>query len=112
MIRVYETIIEIESENEHDASQKLLEKDLYQIELEQCCVVQEDIVLESETCNNNEQKDIKKMIIENFMLWYTSNDEERIRMKDALQSYLDEDHVDELSLQDRITGMFINQLNK
>jgi hypothetical protein len=56
--------------------------------------------------------EIKQMIIENFIDWYTSNESERIRMKDALQSYLDEDHVDELSLQDRITGMFINQLNK
>jgi hypothetical protein len=56
--------------------------------------------------------EIKQMIIENFIDWYTSNDEERIRMKDALQSYLDEDHVDELSLQDRVTGMFINQMRK
>ena len=52
----------------------------------------------------------KQIIIENFIDWYTSNESERIRMKDALQSYLDEDHVDELSLQDRITGMFINQM--
>jgi len=52
------------------------------------------------------------MIIENFIDWYTSNDEERTRMKDALQSYLDEDHVDELNLQDKVTGMFINQITK
>ncbi len=52
------------------------------------------------------------MIIENFIDWYTSNESERIRMKDALQSYLYEDHVDELSLQDRVTGMFINQMKK
>jgi len=54
--------------------------------------------------------EIKQMIIENFIDWYASNDEERTRMKDSLQSYLDEDHVDELSLQDRVTGMFINQM--
>ena len=54
----------------------------------------------------------KQIIIENFIDWYTSNESERIRMKDALQSYLDEDHVDELSLQDRVTGMFINQMKK
>jgi len=54
----------------------------------------------------------KQIIIENFIDWYTSNESERIRMKDALQSYLDEDHVDELSLQDRVTGMFINQMRK
>jgi hypothetical protein len=56
--------------------------------------------------------EVKQMIIENFIDWYTSNDEQRARMKDALQYYLEEDHVDELSLQDRVTGMFINQLNK
>jgi hypothetical protein len=56
--------------------------------------------------------EIKQMIIENFIDWYTSDESERIRMKDALQSYLDEDHVDELSLQDRVTGMFINQMRK
>jgi hypothetical protein len=54
----------------------------------------------------------KQIIIENFIDWYTSNESDRIRMKDALQSYLDEDHVDELSLQDRVTGMFINQMKK
>jgi hypothetical protein len=54
----------------------------------------------------------KQIIIENFIDWYTSNESDRIRMKDALQSYLDEDHVDELSLQDRVTGMFINQIKK
>ena len=48
MTRVYETIIEIESESEQDASQKLFEKDLYQIELEQCCVIHETIELEDE----------------------------------------------------------------
>jgi hypothetical protein len=63
--RVYETIIEIEAENEHDASQKLLEKDLYQIELEQCCVVNETIEL-----------------------------------------------GDDYTLEDKVTGMFINQMRK
>jgi len=56
--------------------------------------------------------EVKQMIIENFIDWYTSNDEQRARMKDALQYYLEEDHVDELSLQDRVTGMFINQIKK
>ena len=65
MTRVYETIIEIESENEQDASQKLFEKDLYQIELEQCCVVHETIELE-----------------------------------------------DDYALEDKVTGMFINQIKK
>jgi hypothetical protein len=49
--------------------------------------------------------EIKQMIIENFIDWCTSNDEERTRMKDALQSYLDEDHVDEVQ-------EFINQMTK
>jgi hypothetical protein len=65
MTRVYETIIEIDAENEQDASQKLFEKDLYQIELEQCCVVNETIELE-----------------------------------------------DDYTLEDKVTGMFINQINK
>jgi len=95
MTRVYETIIEIESENEQDASNKLKEIDVYQIELEQCCVVDEIIVLESETCNNNEQKDIKKMIIENFMLWYTGEVTEL--MQDFIHEYVEDDHVNELT---------------
>ena len=54
--------------------------------------------------------EIKQIIIENFIDWYSSYETERIRMKEALQIYLDEDHVDELTLQDRVTGMFINQI--
>jgi hypothetical protein len=50
--------------------------------------------------------EIKQMIIENFIDWYPSNDKERYRMKEALQSYLDEDHVYELN------EMFINQIKK
>jgi hypothetical protein len=62
-----------------------------------------------------ENIEIKKMIIENFIDWYISNDDERSRMKDALESYLQEDHVDELSevrIEDRMTGMFISQLSR
>lgn len=62
-----------------------------------------------------ENIEIKKMIIENFIDWYTSSDDERARMKDALESYLQEDHVDELSevrIEDRMTGMFISQLSR
>ena len=35
--------------------------------------------------------EIKQMIIENFIDWYSSYETERIRMKEALQIYLDED---------------------
>jgi hypothetical protein len=63
MTRVYETLIVVDAENEQDASNKLKEIDVYQIELEQCCVVQEDIELE-----------------------------------------------DEYTLEDKVTGMFINQI--
>ena len=62
-----------------------------------------------------ENIEIKKMIIENFIDWYTSSDDERARMKDALESYLQEDHVDELSevrIEDRMTGMFISQMSR
>ena len=63
MTRVYETLIVVDAKNEQDAFNKLKEIDVYQIELEQCCVVQEDIELE-----------------------------------------------DEYTLEDKVTGMFINQI--
>lgn len=63
MTRVYETLIVVDAENKQDAFNKLKEIDVYQIELEQCCVVQEDIELE-----------------------------------------------DEYTLEDKVTGMFINQI--
>ena len=46
MTRVYETIIEIDSENVKDAFNKLQDFDVYQLELEQCNVVHEQIELE------------------------------------------------------------------
>jgi hypothetical protein len=48
MTRVYETLIVVDAKNEQDASNKLKEIDVYQIELEQCCVVHETIELEDE----------------------------------------------------------------
>ena len=65
MTRVYETIIEIDAENVKDAFNKLQDVDAYQLELEQCNVVHEQIELEYD-----------------------------------------------YSLEDKLTGMFINQLNK
>ena len=38
------------------------------------------------------------MTIENYIDWFTSDDVEREKMKDNLQIYLEEDHVDELRL--------------
>jgi hypothetical protein len=46
MTRVYETIIEIDAENVKDAFNKLQDVDVYQLELEQCNVVHEQIELE------------------------------------------------------------------
>jgi hypothetical protein len=46
MTRVYETLIEVKAKNELDADKKLSELDIYQIELEQCCIVSEDIDLD------------------------------------------------------------------
>jgi hypothetical protein len=63
--RVYETLIEVEAKNELDADKKLSELDIYQIELEQCCVVYEKIELE-----------------------------------------------DNISLEDKVGSMFINQINR
>ena len=65
MTRVYETIIEIEAENIKDAFNKLQDVDVYQIELEQCCVVHEQI-----------------------------------------------ESLDDYALEDKVTGMFINQMTK
>lgn len=43
---------------------------------------------------NNEQKAIKKMIIENFMLWYTGELTED--MQCFIHEYVEDDHVNEL----------------
>jgi hypothetical protein len=65
MTRVYETIIKVEAENENDAFNRLRDIEVYQMELEQCCVVDETMELEED---------------------YT--------------------------LEDKVTGMFINQMSK
>jgi hypothetical protein len=41
-------------------------------------------------------KEIKLMIIENFIDWYTTDENEQIRMKEAAEQYVDGDHVDEI----------------
>ena len=50
MTRVYETLIVVDAENEKDAFKKLNELGdmIYTIELEQCCVTEEKIELETE----------------------------------------------------------------
>jgi len=48
MTRTYETIIEIDADNYNDAFDKLMKTDVYAIELEQCCVIQSDIICEGE----------------------------------------------------------------
>ena len=48
MTRVYETIIEVEAENKIDARIKFDQLDIYQIELEQCCITYQDIELEND----------------------------------------------------------------
>lgn len=40
--------------------------------------------------------DVKQMIIENFIDWFTSNEGVREQMKDAADIYISEDHVDEV----------------
>jgi len=44
-----------------------------------------------------ETKDIKLMIIENFIDHYTTNDAERVAMKEEARTYVEEDHVDEIA---------------
>lgn len=41
-------------------------------------------------------KEVKLMIIENFIDWFTTGDDERVLMKQAAQEYVAEDHVDEI----------------
>lgn len=41
-------------------------------------------------------RDIKAMIIENFIDHYTTNKTERKEMKASVESYVKEDHVDEI----------------
>jgi hypothetical protein len=40
MTRTYETVIEIEAETYNEAYKKFYEKNVYEIELEQCCVIE------------------------------------------------------------------------
>jgi len=48
MTRTYETLLEIEAENYADAQKQLAGIDRYAIELEQCCVTNEDMICEGE----------------------------------------------------------------
>jgi len=41
-------------------------------------------------------KEIKLIIIENYIDWFTSNEEEREQMKENAKRYVDEDWVDEI----------------
>lgn len=43
LTRTYETVIEIDATTKKDALKKLYEMDIYAVELEQCCVVEETI---------------------------------------------------------------------
>ena len=43
MTRTYETVIEIEAETYNEAYNQFSEKNVYEIELEQCCVVEETL---------------------------------------------------------------------
>lgn len=49
MSRTYHTTLQVEAESEQEAREKLNKLDAYTIEMEQCCVVDEHIILESET---------------------------------------------------------------
>ena len=43
-----------------------------------------------------QSEDLRLMIIENFIEWYTSSDKEREAMKICAFDYIDECHYDEL----------------
>ena len=42
-------------------------------------------------------KEIKIMIIENYIDWYTSNEDEREELKIEARNYVEEDWVDEIA---------------
>ena len=46
MTHTYETIIEIDADNYSDAEKKLSEIDVYAIEMEQCCCIEESVSYE------------------------------------------------------------------
>jgi len=48
MTRTYETIIEIDADSYADAEKKLSEIDVYAIEMEQCCCIEESVSHEEE----------------------------------------------------------------
>lgn len=43
-----------------------------------------------------ETKEVKLMIIENFIDYYTTDESERIEMKEEAATYVEEDWVDEI----------------
>jgi GTP cyclohydrolase III len=55
--------------------------------------------------------EIKQITIENYIDWFTSDDVEREKMKDNLQSYLEEDHVDEMDVLKSMYG-FVSKFDK
>lgn len=59
---------------------------------------------------NMKNIEIKQMIIENYINWFASDDVEREKMKDNLEIYLEEDHVDELRLMYDFVTEFGKQL--
>lgn len=46
-------------------------------------------------CVTDEQKGIKRMIIENFMLWYTGDLTDE--MRETIYEYIESDHVNEIA---------------
>ena len=46
---------------------------------------------------NMTTQDTKQMIVENFIDWFTSDESMRESMKLALDAYMQEDHVDEIT---------------
>ena len=45
-------------------------------------------------------KEIKLMIIENYIDWFTTNEDEREQMKENAELYVEEDWVDEIAQSD------------
>ena len=50
-----------------------------------------------ETLRKTDTLNLKHMIIENFIMWYTTIEADRDELSENLDDYMDNDHVDEIA---------------
>jgi len=54
------------------------------------------IITDVQKSTRKQRDEIKTMIIENYIDWFTHDEDERDRMKAEIDQYVDNDHVDEV----------------